>query len=202
MWQVYQWLLGKFPCRFLKRYFPFCILSSSLAAFSFTLKMLFLPLTSFTVCHANRDCLSSAVFLILLIWPGMYYYLSFWCSSLWAFLSFCTLAFVGFLLLHKDAFFMLSHFFLINSDSLRISHLPLGLVDTLSTDASMWAAMKFPYFWYLLKSIEFVSYSYRIFIANISISKWGTNHNLWFWLFVSIVYGNQECFRISVHTNW
>ena len=29
------------------------------------------------------------------------------------------------------------------------------------------------YFKYLLKSIEFVSYSYYIFFANISIGKWG-----------------------------
>ena len=38
--------------------------SSWLAA----LKMFFLPLTSFTVCHANHDYLSTE-FLILLIWP-------------------------------------------------------------------------------------------------------------------------------------
>ena len=33
-------------------------------------------------------------------------------SSLWAFFSFCTLAFVGFLLLSEDPIFMLSNFFL------------------------------------------------------------------------------------------
>ena len=41
-------------------------------------------------------------------------------SSLWAFLKFWSLAFVGFLLLNKDAIFMLSHFFITTSDSLGI----------------------------------------------------------------------------------
>ena len=82
--------------------------------------MLFLLLTLLTVCHAIHDCLSSTKFLILLIWTWKYYFRSFWyvfVSSLCAFLSFCTLAFVGFLLLHKDTVFTLSHFCLTASVS-------------------------------------------------------------------------------------
>ena len=58
---------GEFPSRFLKRSFPICIHSPWLTAFSFALKVLFLLLTSFIVCHAIRDCLSSTEFLILSI---------------------------------------------------------------------------------------------------------------------------------------
>ena len=67
---------GRFPSRFLNFFFSFlqfflvlltsCSLSPSL------------PI-SFTVCHANRDCLSSTEFQILLIWLRMYSNCSFWC---------------------------------------------------------------------------------------------------------------------------
>ena len=45
-----------------------CIRSSWLASFSLVLTVLFLLLTSFTVCFAILDCLSSTASLILLIW--------------------------------------------------------------------------------------------------------------------------------------
>ena len=70
--------------------------------------MLFLPLTLFLACHANRDYLSSIDFLISSIWPWMYSNYSSWyvlVSSLWAFLCLCVFIFVGFYLLSKDAFF-------------------------------------------------------------------------------------------------
>ena len=55
--------------------------------------------------------------------------------TLWAFLSFCTLAFVGFLLLSQDAFFMLSHFSQTDIDSHGTLHYALGLVGMHSVAA-------------------------------------------------------------------
>ena len=43
-------------------------------------------------------------------------------------LSFCAMAFIGFLLLCKGTFFTLSHFFLTVIDIQRFLHLALGLV--------------------------------------------------------------------------
>ena len=67
---------GEFPNRFLKCFFHLRSLSFWLGALCFALKMLFLLLTSLSVCFAICDCL-----------------------------SFCSLAFIVFLLLSKDAFF-------------------------------------------------------------------------------------------------
>ena len=89
---------GGFPTRFLKCSFYFWSLSSWLAAFSFALETLFLFFTSFTFYYAICYCLSSIEFLILLIWPWMYSNKSFWyrkVCSVWAFLVFCILVFVG-----------------------------------------------------------------------------------------------------------
>ena len=69
--------LENFPSRFLKCCFHKCIHSYWLAAFSLALTMLFLLLTSFTVCHAILDCLSSIKSIILLIWSWMYFVCSF-----------------------------------------------------------------------------------------------------------------------------
>ena len=107
--------LGDFPSRFLKCSFHMCIRFSWLEDLVLALEALFLLLTSFTVCHAIRDCLCSTEFLILLIWPWLHYICSFWyvlISSLCVFLSFWTLELLGFLLLHRDAVFSLSCFFL------------------------------------------------------------------------------------------
>ena len=70
--------LAECPSRLLKYSFHFWNFSSWLTAFSFTLEVLFLQLTSFTVCHTIRDCLSSTKFLILLIWNWKYSFCSFW----------------------------------------------------------------------------------------------------------------------------
>ena len=70
--------LGDFPKRFLKCSFHMCIRSSWLAVFSLVLEMHFLLRTSFTVCHAIRDSLSSTEFLILLIWHSRHSVCSFW----------------------------------------------------------------------------------------------------------------------------
>ena len=92
--------------------FHFWSLSSWLKAFSFALKVFFL-LISFTISHANHECLSSIEFLILLIWPSTYSVCSFWNVWVLSRLSFWVLVFLEFLLSTKDAFFfMLSCFFL------------------------------------------------------------------------------------------
>ena len=81
---ISNWLLiifvtfGEFSNRFLKCSFHIYICSSWLAAFDFALEVLFILLTSFTVCHAIRDCLSFTKFLILLSWPWIYSIWGFW----------------------------------------------------------------------------------------------------------------------------
>ena len=69
--------LEEFPSRSLKCCFHKCISSSWQAAFSLALEVLSLLLTSSTVCHNIRDCLSSTKFLILVIRPWMYSICSF-----------------------------------------------------------------------------------------------------------------------------
>ena len=81
-WSLMIFVIGSFvtlkgsPRRFVKWSLHECI-CSYLAAFSLTLEVLFLLLTSYTVCHAIRYCLSSTEFLILLIWSWMYSVCSF-----------------------------------------------------------------------------------------------------------------------------
>ena len=99
---------GYFPSSFLKCCFHGRIRFSWLAAFILALAMLFLLLTSFTVCQAIWDCLSSTESLILLIWSWMYSVCSFryaLVNSLCVFISFRALAIAGFLLLHRNGFF-------------------------------------------------------------------------------------------------
>ena len=129
--------------------------------------------------------LSAMIFMIVYLLPSfLSYWFDFECllfamCSLWAFLCFCTFAFVGFLLVTKDAIFMLSCFFLITSDSHAICLcLLVWLVCTLQLlPCGQWRSFNIRHseymFQILLKSIEFVSYSYHIFFANISIGKWG-----------------------------
>ena len=93
-------------------------------------------------------------------------------SSLYAF------TFVGFILVNKDAFLGYLVFFLNAIDSHRTRHFTLSLVCMHLTAASVWVVKKFfifliqsMFFGFLLKGIKFVSYSYYIFIAYISIGK-------------------------------
>ena len=58
---------GGFPSKFSKCCFHSCIRSSWLVAFGLAFAVLFLLFTSFTLCHAILDCLSSAESLILFI---------------------------------------------------------------------------------------------------------------------------------------
>ena len=75
---LHSQILERFPRIFLKCSLHFWSLSSWQTALSFALKVLFLPFTLFTVCHAIHNCLSSSKFLILLIWPWIYSACSFW----------------------------------------------------------------------------------------------------------------------------
>ena len=68
---------GGFPRRFWKCCFHSFIRSCWLVAFSLALVVLFLLLTSFIVCHAILDCLSSTEPVILSIWFCMYSLCSF-----------------------------------------------------------------------------------------------------------------------------
>ena len=70
---------GGFPSKFLKCYFHRCIRFCWLVAFSLAFVVLFFLLTSFIVCHAILDCLSSTESLILSIWFCMYFVCSFVC---------------------------------------------------------------------------------------------------------------------------
>ena len=84
-----------FPSNFSKCWFHSCIRSSWLVVFSLTFTEFFLLLTSFTVCHAILDCLSSTESLILLICFCMYSVCSFrymLANSFCAFLSFSILS--------------------------------------------------------------------------------------------------------------
>ena len=90
---------GGFPSRFSKCCFHSFILSCWFAAFNFALAVLFLLLSSFIVCQAILDCLSSNESLILSIWFCMYSVCSFrYMPANWycVFFSFRAFVFVGF----------------------------------------------------------------------------------------------------------
>ena len=70
-------IFGGFPSKFSKYCFHSFILSCWFAALSFALAVFFLLLTSFIVCQAILDCLSSTESLILSIWFWMYSVCSF-----------------------------------------------------------------------------------------------------------------------------
>ena len=92
-------IFGGFPSRFSKCCFHSFILSCWFAAFSFALAVFFLLLTSFIVCQAILDCLSSTESLILSIWFWMYSVRSFiYRPANWYFavFSFEAFVFVGF----------------------------------------------------------------------------------------------------------
>ena len=118
---------GGFPSKFSRCCFHICIRSYWLVAFSLAFTVLLLLLTSFMVCHTILDCLSSAEFLILLIWFCMYSVCSFWhmlVNSFCAFLSFWVLILVGFLLLCREAISTSACFFFLTTN---VSHGTLGL---------------------------------------------------------------------------
>ena len=134
-----------FPSKFSKYCFHRCIRSSWLVALSLAFAMLFLLLTSFTVCHAILYCLSFSESLILLIWFCLYSVWSFkyiLANSFCTFLSFRALILVGFLQLHLEAVFMSACFFLTANRTLSLA---ICLVGMHSTATSKWALTKFSY---------------------------------------------------------
>ena len=92
---------GGFPGRFSNCCFHSFILSCWIVAFNLALAVLFLLLTSFIVCQAILDWLSSTESLILSIWFCTYSVCSFrymLANSFCAFFSFRAFVFVGFFL--------------------------------------------------------------------------------------------------------
>ena len=103
-----------FPSKFSKCCFRGYIRASWLVAFSLAFAVLFLLLTSFIICHAILDCLSSTDSLILVIWFCMYSVCSFrymLANSFCAFLIFRVLILVGVLQLHLETVFKSERFF-------------------------------------------------------------------------------------------
>ena len=169
----------EFPSKFSKCCFHNCICSSWLVAFSLVFTVLFLLLTSFSVCHAILDCLSSTKSLILLIWFYMYSLCSFrymLANSFCAFLGFRALILVGFLLLYLEAVFMSACFFLTANFSRKTLGLALCLVGMHpAAAASKWTLTKFSYS-SLGVCVSVFSYSastllLSIFISNIPVVK-------------------------------
>ena len=79
-------IFGGFPSRISKCCLHGFILSCWFAAFSFSLAVFFLLLTSFIVCQAILDCLSSTESLILSLW--------FWMYSVCSFIYICLLIYI------------------------------------------------------------------------------------------------------------
>ena len=139
---------GGFPNKFSKCYFHSYICSCWLVAFSLAFAVLFLLLTSFTVCRAILDCISSTKSLILLTKFCMYSVCSFrymLANSFCAFISFRALILVGFFLLHLEAVFTSVRFFLTANVSHGTLGLALCLVSIHSATASKCALTKFSY---------------------------------------------------------
>ena len=114
---------------------------------SLALAVLFLLLTSFTICHVILDCLSSTKSLILLIWFCMYSVCSFRCKLVSSFcaLSFWAFILVGFLLLYREPIFTSAWFFLTAKVSNETLGLALCLVGVHSAATSKWALTEFSY---------------------------------------------------------
>ena len=117
-------------------------------SFQFALAVLFLPLTSFIVCQAILDCLSSTESLILSIWFCTYSACSFryipvnWCC---AFSSFRAFVFVGFFRYLLEAVFTSARFSLAASVSQGTLYLVLGFVGIHFSAAFRCASTKFSY---------------------------------------------------------
>ena len=135
-----------FPSTFFKCFSTTDVLLLNRQLFAFTLDMLFLLRSSFTVCHANSD------------------------RIIWAFLSFYALMLVEFL------FFISSRFSLPVIDSEGTLLLALGLIGQHTAAASMWVETKIfdiwsMSFWGLLRSITFF-FLFPYINYYITISKW------------------------------
>ena len=124
-------IFGGFPSRFLKCCSHSFTLSGWLAALCFALDVLFLLLTSFIVCQAILDCLSSTESLILSIWFCMYSACSFryipanWYCTVSSFRAF---VFVGFFRWLLEAVFTSARFSLTADVSQGTLYLVIGFV--------------------------------------------------------------------------
>ena len=139
---------GGFLSNFSKCCFYSSFRSSWLVAFSLALAVLFLLRTSFIVCHAILDCLSSTESLILSIWFCIYSVRSFrymLANSFCAFLSFRALVLFGFFLSYLEAVFTFARFFLTANVSDGTLCLVLCLVGMHSAATWKWALTKFSY---------------------------------------------------------
>ena len=142
---------GGFPSRFSKCCFHSFIRSYWLVAFSSPLAVLFILFTSFIVCHAILDCLSSTESLILSIWFCMYsvcslrYMFANSFCAFFFFFSFRAFVLVGFFILHLEAVFTSVRFSLTANVSHGTLDLVLCLVGIYFAAASKWALTKFSY---------------------------------------------------------
>ena len=139
---------GGFPRRFSKCCFHSFILSCWFAAFNFALVVHFLLLTSFIVCRAILDCLSSTESLILSIWFCMYSVSSFsYMPANWycAVFSFRAFVFVGFFLYLLEVVCRYARFSLTANVSHGTLYLVLGFVGIYFAAASRCALTKFSY---------------------------------------------------------
>ena len=137
-----------FRSRFWKCCFYSFILSCWCIAFGLPLAVLFLLFTSFIVCHAILDRLSSTESLILPIWFCMYSVCCFWymlANSFCAIFSFRTFVLVGFFKLHLEAVFTSDRFPLTANVSHGTLDLVLCFVGMYFAAASRWALTKSSY---------------------------------------------------------
>ena len=97
-------------------------------------------------------------------------------SSIWAFSHFWALAFVGILLLGKDAFFKLSHFFQKTSNFHANLNLALGLVGMYTAATFIWAVTKLSYLSFVVCLLDIswtVLNKFLTVTIYISIGRWG-----------------------------
>ena len=168
--------VGGFQSKFSKCCSHRCIRSCWLVAF----RLAFLLLTSFIVCHAIWDCLSSTASLILSIWFCMYFVCSFLymlANSFCAFVSFRPLVLVGLFLLHLEAVFMSARFSLTANVSHGTLTLVLCLVGMFSAAAFKWALTKF---------------SYSSFGASVSVFSCSASN--FFFLVLTYIYLKYSCY--------
>ena len=112
----------------------------------YALQGLFLPFTSFNVCHANHDFLSSNTFLILLIWLWMHSNNSFSYGLVLFGPSNALWHLFGVFCLIRKLFFTLSlFFFFFLIDSYGTLYSTLSLFDMHSVSASKWLVTRFSY---------------------------------------------------------
>ena len=157
--------------------FHFWSLSSKPAVFSFALEVLFLPSTSFTFHYANRVSIYQITYFIDLISNVISLFFLVCVSSLWIYLSFWILAFVGFLCLSKDVFvrysFFPNYYWLPRNSTCVFFSFGWYVLSSCYIDGyKLFIFLKLGMsFRFLQKSIKLVSNIYRTSFAYILIGK-------------------------------